>query len=76
MVFVGLVPDKTKTPLVSNTSERVIEIADNHHEVIQMRVRHYRDECQQHDCCTASPHMYCLVDHFSDQSGSGYLFRL
>lgn len=68
--------DELHQRVQTNAQQAGYDITDEHMEVIDSLVAHYKADCQNRDCHKSHEHMRFLEDKFSDKGGSRYLYEL
>lgn len=53
-----------------------LAVTDEHLQVIERLIDHYKQVCQTQDCHAATPHMRFLSKTYEDKGGSAYLYQL
>lgn len=59
-----------------NAGQLGLTLTDEHLQVIDTLIAHYKTACQQDDCLDAHRHIRYLEKAFSKQGGSKYLYQL
>ncbi len=59
-----------------NAAQIGLTLTDDHFQVIDALIAHYKSACEQDDCLDAHRHMRFLEKEFSEQGGSKYLYQL
>lgn len=59
-----------------NAADRHFDLNDEHLDVIQSLVEHYKRDCTTRDCLAAHEHMRFLEDAYAFKGGSKYLYLL
>lgn len=72
----GLNTQQVHTRVVNNAKKLDMNLTDEHLQVIDRLIEHYKTDCEQDDCLDAYRHMRFLEKEFSDQGGSKYLYQL
>lgn len=68
--------DELKQTVKENAQALHFDLTDEHMEVIQCLVDHYRRDCSQDDCLAAHEQMQFLEDAYQSEGGSKYLYML
>lgn len=71
-----LTPDELKKTVRANAAALHFQLTDEHMEVIQCLVDHYKQDCRQRDCLAAHEHMMFLEEAYQSEGGSKYLYML
>lgn len=71
-----LIPDELKKTVRANAAALHFQLTDEHMEVIQCLVDHYKQDCRQRDCLAAHEHMMFLEEAYQSEGGSKYLYML
>lgn len=71
-----LTPDDLKKTVRDNAAALHFQLTDEHMEVIQCLVDHYKQDCRQRDCLSAHEHMMFLEEAYQSEGGSKYLYML
>lgn len=59
-----------------NAAEKNFAVNDEHLNVIQALIEHYKQDCKTEDCLAAHSHMRYLENAFAERGGSKYLYML
>lgn len=59
-----------------NAKKYDFTVTDEHMDVIQTLIQHYKEECEQKDCHSAFRHMQFLKSAYEQKGGSKYLYSL
>ncbi|MBT9567836.1 MAG: hypothetical protein IV085_06010 [Thiobacillus sp.] len=71
-----LTPEALKQTVRDNAASLGFEVTDEHMEVIECLVEHYKQDCKQRDCLAAHEHMMFLEEAYQSEGGSKYLYML
>ena len=59
-----------------NAEKLGLTITDEHLDVINTLIEHYKDDCYQRDCHSGFQHMQFLKNAYETKGGSKYLYHL
>ncbi len=71
-----LTPEALKKTVRDNAASLDFNVTDEHMEVIQCLVDHYKQDCKARDCLAAHEHMMFLEEAYQSEGGSKYLYML
>lgn len=72
----NLSADELKKTVRDNAQALHFDLTDEHMDVIQCLVDHYRRDCKSRDCLAAHEHMQFLEEAYQSEGGSKYLYML
>ena len=71
-----LTKEEVEQTVKRNAAEKNFAVNDEHINVIQTLIEHYKQDCKSDDCLAAHEHMRYLENAFASKGGSKYLYML
>src|SRR3569832_2828951 len=71
-----LTRDEVEKTVRKNAAARPFAVTDEHLDVINSLIEHYKQDCRSRDCLAAHEHMRFLEEAYEFKGGGKYLYQL
>ena len=71
-----LTKDELENTVRNNAATKHFTLNDEHMDVINTLIEHYKQDCETHDCLAAHEQMRFLEEAYASKGGGKYLYQL